>query len=408
VTVGARVLGRRSVRRGVRAGLLAMALGLPGMAQGKRPPRRCTTAWEDVGPPPMGPAEGLDDPALDKPLDGELDPATQRRLQAALDTALDLTPFVGMQVAVGVPGAGRWTLARGLDRLDGRPVTLQDRFHVASAGKLLTATLVWQLVAAEAVALDAPISTWFPKAPNAEAATVAHLLSHRSGHGNFNANRRFQRSHDPIPTDDLLTRAFAETPLFCPNATAAYSNTGYLMLGEIVARSTGRPFAAVATERVLQPLGLTHSRVLPWDATDGPTVAGHRDGEAIGPQAWGRPHAAGPMVSTADELMGLLHGIISGRVLDEAQVDAMSRPMTPLAGMPGLHAGHGLMQLVPDGVPVVGHPGGITGFSAIVLVSPTHRAYVAVVANDEQTNVAAVAWTLLQAVRDAPTPTPHR
>jgi len=109
VTVGARVLGRRSVRRGVRAGLLAMALGLPGMAQGKRPPRRCTTAWEDVGPPPMGPAEGLDDPALA----GVAEPQGRLRVEALQQSINDIRSLAAAQLG---PTLG---ISAGFNSLDG-------------------------------------------------------------------------------------------------------------------------------------------------------------------------------------------------------------------------------------------------------------------------------------------------
>lgn len=379
--------------------VLAVALALvAGTALAGRPPRRCDVAHAWVGPPAVPTAQGLHDPILDAPLEGSLDAAIVQRLEAVLDDALSRTPIVGVQVAIGRPGTGRWSAVRGMATPGGRAVTADDRFHVASVGKLLTATLAWQLVEKGDLSLDDPLARWFPDAPNAQATRIAHLLSHTSGHGNFNANKRFHLSTEAMDAPPLLARAFREAPLYCPGATASYSNTGFLLLGEIVERVGGGSLSEQAKARVFAPLGLEDSAVLPWDTYDGPTVPGHRAGLLVGTQPWGRPHGAGPMVSSADDLVTLLHGLIGERIVTADTIQAMATPMRPLAGMPGLAAGQGLLQMDTGALAFVGHPGGITGFSAVVLVSPEHRAYVAVVANDEATNTTAMAWALLKAL----------
>lgn len=98
--------------------------------------------------------------------------------------------------------------------------------------------------------------------PNGDAVTVEQLLAHTSGL--FSANED-QQVHDArryhTPAENLAV-ARRHGALLCPGARWRYSNTGYDLLGEIIARVDGRPFPAAIAARIIAPLGLTRLRVL--------------------------------------------------------------------------------------------------------------------------------------------------
>jgi D-alanyl-D-alanine carboxypeptidase len=203
---------------------------------------------------------------------------------------------------------------------------------------------------------------------------------------------------------DVIALGTAQPPQFCPGTNWSYTNTGYAMLGVIVEKLERAPLAEVLDRRVLRPLSLSHT-AMRQPGVELPVVTGHAGGRAVdAPDSYATPYAAGALASTAGDLVLFWHALLAGRVLPDETVHRM---FTRMPAMLGLYAGgnssYGMgVQLydVPDGPGLMlGHSGGIEGFTTVVAYVPADDLYVAVSFNEKNVPAEAGLWALIRAVR---------
>jgi N-acyl-D-amino-acid deacylase len=141
------------------------------------------------------------------------------------------------------------------------PVTPDTIFQSGSLGKQFTAAAVMLQVEDGRISLDEPITRYFPGAPPAwQPITTRHLLTHTSGVANYTDGRvDYRRDY----SEDELVRFAFELPLeFTAGDWWSYSNTGYVLLGALVRRASGRFYGDELRDRIFKPLGMTTARVI--------------------------------------------------------------------------------------------------------------------------------------------------
>jgi N-acyl-D-amino-acid deacylase len=186
-------------------------------------------------------------------------------------------------LAVAVVQGGRVVKAQGYGLANVEhdvPVTDQTVFQSGSIGKQFTAAAVMLLVEDGVVALQDPLTTFYPDAPATwRDVTVRHLLTHTSGIPNYTDGRvDYRRDY---AEDDLARLAF-DLPLdFVPGAEWRYSNTGYVLLGAIMQKVTGAHYGDLLRTRVFDPAGMATARVISEADIVPHRAAGYRlvDGE---------------------------------------------------------------------------------------------------------------------------------
>jgi CubicO group peptidase (beta-lactamase class C family) len=144
-----------------------------------------------------------------------------------------------------------------------RPVTAMTTFLWFSMTKIVTATAAMLLVDRGALDLDEPAVSYVPALgvlrPPADRITVRHLLAHSSGLANP-PPIRWVRPAPAVPPDagEFLGRLLRRHRRlrFPPGERAAYTNLGYMVLGEAIAACAERPFAPFVTQELLEPLGM--------------------------------------------------------------------------------------------------------------------------------------------------------
>jgi CubicO group peptidase (beta-lactamase class C family) len=167
-------------------------------------------------------------------------------------------------VAVAVIHKGEPLLAKGYGLANVEhavPVTADTVFQSGSVGKQFTAAAVLLLVEDGKLSLDDPVTKYLPDAPwRWHAIRIRHLLAHTSGIPDYEDTRfDFRRDY----TEDELARyAFGLTPEFEPGARWSYSNTGYVLLGHIVRKASGKFYGDVLRDRVFGPAGMASARVI--------------------------------------------------------------------------------------------------------------------------------------------------
>lgn len=148
------------------------------------------------------------------------------------------------------------------------PVGTDTRMQTGSLGKQFVATAILKLAEEGRVALDAPVSRYFPEATASwDGVTVAHLLSHTSGIGSYD-NPELTRPGGTFDlrrdyTEDELAAGIAALPVeFAPGEGWSYNNTNYVLLGILIHRVTGQPYGDYLRDAFFTPLGMTATRVI--------------------------------------------------------------------------------------------------------------------------------------------------
>jgi CubicO group peptidase (beta-lactamase class C family) len=140
------------------------------------------------------------------------------------------------------------------------PVRPETVFQSGSVGKQFTATAVMMLVEEGKVRLDDPIKRYLNESPAIwNQVTVRELLSHTAGFTDYPKNFDFRKDY----TERELLKVVAGIPLaFQPGTKWSYSNLGYLTLGIMIHRVTGKFYGDFLQERIFRPLGMTTTRIM--------------------------------------------------------------------------------------------------------------------------------------------------
>jgi CubicO group peptidase (beta-lactamase class C family) len=187
--------------------------------------------------------------------------AATARSQNVLNDAIEVGA-PGCSAAVGVKGKVVWTGVRGVaDTSTGNAITAQTVFDIASVSKQFTATALLLLVDAGKLTLDDPLSRYVPELPIwSSTVTVGQLMHQTSGIPEYVGLLEAQGfQFSDRTTEDQALQALVSVPKleFQPGSRFEYSNSNYLLLGEIVQRVSRESLAQFLTEKIFDPLSLT-------------------------------------------------------------------------------------------------------------------------------------------------------
>ncbi|MFF2076802.1 serine hydrolase domain-containing protein [Kitasatospora sp. NPDC058162] len=350
----------------------------------------------------------------------------------APDTAAVLSALQAT-MAAGAPGAFAVIRDHGDDDrtrsvtvgkadLDGTPMNSAWRFRVGSNSKMFTAVLVMQLAQEGRIDLDKPLRDYLPAGtlPDGWTMTGRQVMEHRAGiydHTNdlleqageetTSAFEARIRTNVYAPAD-LVAMSVKHGQQYTPGSRYSYSNTDFVLLGLAVEHLTGRPFADVLRERIIEPLGLGQtSFVVPDQRIEGAHVTGYLTNddrtkplldstEQTGSWVW----AAGAVISSAGDLDRFLTALVAGGdgglVSDDSLRQMEAALPTPTAK---ISYGLGLRRISLTCGDVYGHGGIVQGFQTQSFVGADGRRSVVVFAN--ASNNGSVTQGLMNALEPA-------
>lgn len=278
-------------------------------------------------------------------------------------------------------------VARG-DAGDGRPPDADTVFELGSVTKGLTGLLLAEMAAAGDVRLDQPIGALLPDTleldPRLGAITLEELATHRSGLPRLASGPEMQarmRGPDPYagstPEEIFADLARVDTAAAAAaRGTYLYSNLGTALLGQLLARAGGQPYAALLAERVFAPLGLEAPVLDPADVERRRAV-GHQAGERVAPWTLDAYAPAGGWQASAREVLALAQALLAA---DEPWIGTALESRTG-DGQPG--SGIGLAwhhAKVGDRI-MAWHNGGTAGSSSFVAMVPAEGIALVVLTN---------------------------
>ncbi|HEX8430353.1 MAG TPA: serine hydrolase domain-containing protein, partial [Longimicrobium sp.] len=187
---------------------------------------------------------------------------------------------------------------------------------------------------------------------------------------------------EDITPDSVLARAANEPLEFAPGAKWSYSNTGYLVLGLLIEKVSGRSYGDFLASRIFRPAGMTATHVCETDPPVGRRAAGYeaRDTGAVvaPPTSMRAVFASGALCSTVGDIAAWNHAFASGRVVTPASVARMT---TPEGAARASGYGYGLIVQTFEGHRVFGHGGELEGFRSSNAYLPDDSLSVTVLTN---------------------------
>ncbi|MFD9367270.1 serine hydrolase domain-containing protein [Streptomyces sp. NPDC060020] len=327
---------------------------------------------------------------------------------AELESALDGVHQAGVPgVYAEVRDGGRtWRGASGVaDVGTGRPVSPDMRQRVGSITKTFTAAAVMQQVEQGRILLDAPIGDHLPQLVPGERGrkiTVRMLLNHTSGLPDY-IREAFPSLRDMSPKslDDNRFRRFRPAELIAmgvnappasePGATpGVYSNTNYLLLGQLLEQVTGTTAEAYITRNVIGRAGLRHTGFPTGPRIEGPhsrmyealwgLIDPPRD-YSVYDMSWTGTGAA--LVSTTADLNRFYGRLLDGKIVSRSSLARMQRTV-PVIALDGSTIDYGLglhKVVVPDCGTFWGHDGTVWGAGTISLTRADGRRQMSVAVN---------------------------
>lgn len=293
---------------------------------------------------------------------------------------------VGLSVAVArgdrvihEKGYGKAALELGV------PATDANVFRIASVTKQFTAAAIVRLAEQGKLALDDDITKHIDYPTHGRTITIRHLLTHTSGIKNYtDVPGFFETVSRDLPPEKVLDPV-RDLPLdFEPGTRWSYSNTNYHLLGMIIEKVTGVPYAEHMQEEFFTPLNLRRTR---YDvATD--VISGRARGYGVINGApvnasylsMTIPYAAGGLLSSAGDLARWQIALRDGKVVSKESYRQMTTP-AQLSDGSSARYGFGLFMSDVDGHPNLMHEGGIPGFNAILVYFTNEQLTIAVISN---------------------------
>jgi len=332
----------------------------------------------------------------------QLASSLQIKLNQKIDQLFLKHNIAGISATILVPHKGFWETNKGfISKRDNITVDDYSVFFWASVGKLITSTIVHQLILEGKLSFDDKLSKWFPDIQYAEKITINQLLTHTNGIYSFNADTDLHGSNKSFSAEQLLEISKSHDNLFQPGEYWSYTNTGYLLLSFIVEKIESKSFSQIVKDRIAKPLNLETLRT---PRKDEPNLALAHDKDRVIHKDYSAILGAGGIVSNSKDMAVFLSALLTGKIIPQKNVHAMLKDLYPMFNNKGLYYGRGIMLYDFDKLNHtdniwIGHSGGTENYKAILLYDVKTKMIVAISIN-EAIPVESVAGRLIELISE--------
>jgi D-alanyl-D-alanine carboxypeptidase len=300
----------------------------------------------------------------------------------------------------------------GFDDLEKKtPIRKNAQFRIASMTKPITATAIMQLIEKGKLSLDDTIDKFFPNLANASKITIYQLLSHTSGIPNwFEAEMPKDEPKDfPMcKNPHIYLERMGIKSLFEPGTFHAYSNTGYVLLGEIIEIVSRQSYFEYLKSNILAPANMVDTEMEYVEQPSPNWVKGYAFNPELSnpftkPEFYHMPFSAGGLRSSISDVMKFMTALQAGKLISKGSYEKMTsyalvkngQPVydnlfSPSGQKPNFPSnikkwGYGLgFQIIENfGTKVISHGGDIAGFNSVLMYIPKNNTTIVILSNTE-------------------------
>jgi CubicO group peptidase (beta-lactamase class C family) len=318
----------------------------------------------------------------------------QQKVDQVAQRVLEQTGVPSASLAIVRDGQIAYTHAYGKAHLDPAVMaTPAMRYSIGSISKQFTATAMLMLEQQGKLSIDDPVGKYLPDLTRANEVTIRELLSHTSGYQDYWPEDYLMPPMREPTTAQHILDVWGKKPLdFDPGTKWQYSNTNYVIAGEIVEKVSGEPLMQFLEEHIFHPLAMKEV----WNSDV--TKLGETDAEgyiryALGPlrpapkvgRGW--MFAAGELAMPAYDLAQWDISVMNRALLEKRSYDELETPVKLKDGS-DTHYALGMEVRMLNGHPELEHSGEVSGFVAENMVFPEDKLAIAVLTNQDASSAA--------------------
>lgn len=293
------------------------------------------------------------------------------------------------------------------ERAFNSPITNDTKYRIASITKVFTAVLILELYEQGKIDLRGTIKTYLPDytGEGAGQVTIHHLLNHTSGIQNIDTIKSYEEAvkngmevyQRPHTTEELLTKYCSGKLVNEVGKVFDYNNGDYIILGKIIEKMTGKTYAEVLKERILEPLGMSESGMLYQQdiVRNLSNTYFKRDGTKplvndlpVFIENW---YSAGAMYSTTSDLLKFSNALYGFKLLKPETLGLMLKP-----GLDNYGYGLWVPSIDIGGVQyrVAQRPGSVMGANGVLLRFLDKDLTVIILSNTNTTDIDAFSFLI--------------
>ncbi|MGS2719526.1 serine hydrolase domain-containing protein [Paraglaciecola aestuariivivens] len=307
-------------------------------------------------------------------------------LQETMDSALEANIGInepGLTLSVWQDGVELYSNSRGIARPD-QAIDENTQFRLASVSKTFTALAIMKLYERGSVNLHDSVLYYLPQLDESwRPITLHHLLSHRSGIPDYNNDFDISEILPNGITAKNIIDYFIQNPEleFEPDSQGDYSNTGFVLLAEIVSVASGLSFSEFMHIEFFQQLGMTESFI--WNEEVNPTTQTAMN-FAQNHQIFGREFygvGSSSQVSSLENMTKFVLALMNGQIIQPETLTLMLEIHSELLGEIDLKAGYGVLFFNNANTALFGHTGSNDSFRTIYVVNRSTNAFIVILGN---------------------------
>jgi CubicO group peptidase (beta-lactamase class C family) len=327
---------------------------------------------------------------------------SDQKLASLIEKAVGLCRFNG-SILVCKKGKIVFEKAYGYQDIQNKiKNTPHTNFQVGSMTKQFTAAVILKLAEQHKLLLDDKISMYFPNLKRSGEITIKNLLTHTSGLSEIFRDTLFlkENKQKPISKQKLLS-FFIDKPLyFDPGTQYAYCNSGYILLGLIIEKVSGKTYEKNVRDYILRPLKMTHTAFDFAGLKNRQKALGYikfSRSESISSMPWDSTatYSAGSLYSTVNDLYLWHQGLLNQKVLTK---ESLGKAYTPF--LEGYGLGCWIDTLYSKRV--ISHGGNIEGFTSYFGRIPEDDICVIILNNIYNREIESIGTAVLAILYDKP------
>ena len=256
-----------------------------------------------------------------------------------------------------------------------KPLTAATKYRIASITKMFTTVMILQLVEEGKLKLTETLDKFSPQIPNANRITIGQILTHRSGIHDLEADGSW--GMQPRTREEVVARIAQGQPDFEPDAKHGYSNAAFILLGYVLEKAGGKPYAEALTERITAKVGLkdTYAGTGTSDPNKNEALSyrymgGWREAAEV---HFGVLGGAGSILSTPADMAKFIQALFDLKLVSQASLNQMK---TVRDG-----DGMGMEPFTFAGKTLYGHTGGSGSSGAWLAYDPEEKLALAYTTN---------------------------
>ena len=285
-----------------------------------------------------------------------------KKIDSLIEKAVKLNRFNGT-VLVSKKGKIVYKKAFGYQDVEQNILNSTNTiYQIGSTTKEFTAAVILKLIENHQLSLDDKLSNYFPDFVRANEITIKHLLTHTSGIYEILRDSVAFNSGTEQRSKERMLSFFINKPLdFDPGTQYSYCNSGYMFLGLIIEKVTGKSYEQVVNDFILKPLKMEHTgfdfvRLKSTDKAIGYSKYTKKIKESSIPWDSTATYSAGSLYSTVEDLYKWHNGLLKYKVYNEASLEKATTPF-----LEGYGLGCWIDSIYDQ--KVVSHGGNISGFT---------------------------------------------